>query len=170
MGRKERITAKAIEVADNLDKGSGAHYEFEETLEYGNAWTMEWDDLIHMMDCYKHKRSGSEFGKPWGMLDRDAFVELVTRTLFEKTDKDFPPRNSDTIYVYEFEAEHEGDVYGIREELEDAGAEVVNTKADFDEETGYAFFTVNDENVGMFEDKMGKLWRFKRCGTVKRRN
>lgn len=160
MSRKDRIRARVEQVVKNLDGGSSSCHEYEETLEFGNSWSMVWDDLIKMMMCYNLKQKGSYYGKSWGLLDRNALIDLMTETLFGRTEKDFLPRSDNTIYVYEFEAEHDGDVRGICEELSDAGAEIVKTKAVLSEETAYAFFKVKSENVERFEGKFGKLWRF----------
>lgn len=160
MSREERLRARIELVADNLDKDSSPWREFEDTLEFGNSWSVVWDDLIKMMLCYQLKQEGSYYGKPWGLLDRNALIDLMAKTLFDRTEKDFTPRSDNTIYVYEFEAEHDGDVRGICEELSDAGAEIVKTKVVLAEETAYAFFKVKSENVERFEGKFGKLWRF----------
>ena len=163
--RKDRIRAVAAKVADNLDKGSGPYAEFEETLEYGNSWTMEKETLLRLMHCYKYKKDGSYFGQPWGLMDRASFVEAITDVLY-KRNKDFTIRDENTIYIYEFEAEHQGDISGIVEELKKSGADVLGTKSNYSESTGYAFFAIKDENVQRFEKSMGKLRNFRISGKM----
>ena len=147
--RWDRVRAKAEEVVRNLDNGSNVRDEFNDTLGCRNEFTTDMYGVKTLMQRYK----GGEIG-------REELIERMTDVMY-KDGKDFVPRTEDTIYVEEFECEHDGDLEGMRSELEDAGAEVVKMKAYYEDETGYAFFKVKDKNVARFEEEFGKLDNFR---------
>lgn len=153
--RRDRVRAKVEEVVRNLDNGSKIRDEFNDTLGCRNEFTTNMYGVKELMRKYKE-----------GELGRDELIERMTEVIY-KDGKDFVPRTEDTIYVEEFECEHDGDLEGMRSELEDAGAEVVKMRVDYEDETGYAFFKVKDKNVARFEEEFGELCNFR---TVRPKN
>lgn len=151
--RWNRVRAKVEEVVRNLDNGSKIMDELDDTLgcRIGNmrTYTTNMYGVKELMQKYR----GGELG-------RDELIEKMTEVVY-KDGKDYVPRTEDTIYIEEFECEHDGDLEDMQYQLEDAGAEVVKMRADYEDETGYAFFKVKDKNVARFEEEFGELRGFR---------
>lgn len=158
--RRARLLAKANEVVDNLCNNGSPYREYEETLDFGNCWTMVESRLIRMMDDFM---KGLHRGEA---QDKNALAEKIADLLLNETDKDFLPHNPKTIFLSEFECEHDGDMEGEKSRITEAGGVIVKSKADYSEETGYVFFTIPTDKVSGFEKQMGNLRYFPKCGVT----